>query len=56
MEFPREDVPNRCLILDENMPDGKEFFIGDRKHGLLLVIEVFRDEMEYAMEHGSGAV
>jgi len=53
MEIPRDGEANRCIVFDEYRPDNKDFLIGDRKHGLLLVIEVFRDEMEYAMENGS---
>ena len=53
MEIPRDGEANRCIVFDEYRPDNKNFLIGDRKHGLLLVIEVFRDEMEYAMENGS---
>jgi len=53
-ELPlHEGEPNLCLIFDEYKPDGKEFKIGDKKHGLLLIIEVFRDEMEYAMAKGT---
>ena len=48
-----EGQPNYCILLDEYKPNGTEFTIGNRKHGLLLVVEVFRDEMEYAMENGS---
>jgi len=48
--------PNRCLILDEYKKPGVDFMIGNHKHGLLLVIEVFRSEMEYAMENGSQIV
>jgi len=54
-ELPQgEGEPNLCLIFDEYKPDGKEFKIGDKKHGLLLIIEVHRDEMEYAMAYGTG--
>ena len=54
-EMPqKEGEPNLCLIFDEYKPDGKEFKIGDRTHGLLLIIEVHRDEMEYAMNNGTG--
>ena len=52
-EVPRDDEPNRCLVLDEYIPDGKEFYIGDKKHHLLLLIEVFPQEMQYARENGS---
>jgi hypothetical protein len=54
-EIPQnEGEPNLCLIFDEYKPGGKEFKVGDRKHGLLLIIEVHRDEMEFAMENGTG--
>jgi len=54
-ELPQNDgKPNLCLIFDEYKPDGREFKIGDRKHGLLLIIEVHRDEMEYARVNGTG--
>jgi hypothetical protein len=54
-EMPlHEGEPNLCLIFDEYKPDGKEFRIGKKTHGLLLIIEVFRDEMEYAMANGTG--
>jgi len=54
-ELPlHEGEPNLCLIFDEYKPDGKKFKIGNKKHGLLLVVEVFRDEMEYAMANGTG--
>ncbi len=54
-ELPQDEgEPNLCLIFDEYKPNGKEFRIGTRKHGLLLVMEVFRDEMEFAMSNGTG--
>lgn len=55
-EVPLGEGETRCLILDEYAPDGKSFEINGNKHGLLLCLEVFRSEMEYAMEHGSAAV
>ena len=48
-----EGEPNLCVILDEYKPNGIEFTIGGKKHMLLLVIEVFRDEMEFAMQNGA---
>ncbi|MBN9380346.1 MAG: suppressor of fused domain protein [Chitinophagaceae bacterium] len=51
-----EDEPNMFVILDEYRPDNLEFRIGDNKHGLLLIMEVFREEMEYARENGSAAL
>jgi hypothetical protein len=54
VEVPgKEGEPNFCVVLDEYKPNGIEFTIGNRKHGLLLVIEIFRDEMNYAMKNGS---
>lgn len=56
-ELPgKEGEPNRCLIFDEYAPDGTPFEIDGKKHCLLLCLEVFRSEMEYAMEHGGDAV
>jgi hypothetical protein len=52
----KEGEPNICLIFDEYVSVGKSFEIEGKKHGLLLVIEVFRSEMEHAMKHGSAAV
>ena len=52
----KEGEPNTCLLFDEYAPGGRSFDIGGKKHGLLLVIEVFRSEMEHAMKHGSAAV
>lgn len=55
MEAPGEEgEPNICLLLDDYRPDGVEFIISERKHGLLLVIEVFREEMEWARANGGG--
>jgi hypothetical protein len=48
-EVPKEGEDNRCLIFDLY----KEFKVGDRQHHLLLCLEVFRSEMEYAMQNGS---
>lgn len=52
-EIPNDDNENICLVFDLYEPDGKEFFIGERKHHLLLCLQVFRDEMDYARENGS---
>lgn len=53
-EYPQQDgEPNICLVFDEYKPDGIDFNIGQRKHGLLLILEIHRDEMEFAMENGS---
>ena len=53
-EMPtKEGEPNICLIFDEFKPEGKEFTVGNRKHGLLLIMEVHRDEMEFAINNGT---
>jgi len=56
-EIPGEEgEPGICLIFDEYRPNEKSFEIDGRKHCLLLCMEIFRSEMEYAMEHGSDTV
>jgi len=50
------DKPHCCLMFDEYRKPGVDFMIGSRKHGLLLVMEVFRSEMEYAMNNGTQIV
>lgn len=53
-EMPKnENEPKLCLIFDDYKPNGKDFIIGNRKHGLLLVMEVHKDEMEYAITNGT---
>ncbi len=44
------------LVFDEWKSPNAEFRIGPKKHGLLLCIEIFRSEMEYAMQNGSDAL
>lgn len=51
-----EGEPNICLIFDNYAPDGTPFEINGKKHCLLLLIEVFRSEMEYARMKGTAAV
>jgi hypothetical protein len=56
-EIPLEEgKPNLCLIFDEYRKDGIGLEIEGQKHCLLLCMEVFRSEMEYAMRHGSATV
>jgi hypothetical protein len=56
-EVPDEEgKPHLCLIFDEYRKDGVGLEIDGSKHCLLLCIEVFRSEMQYAMRHGSAAV
>jgi len=47
-----DDKPTRYIILDEYKRSNVDFMIGKKRHGLLLVIEVFNSEMEHAMENG----
>ncbi len=51
-----EDEPKVCLIFDEYRKGDAGFEIAGQRHCLLLCIEVFRSEMEYAMQHGSAIV
>jgi hypothetical protein len=56
-ELPGKDEEStRCLIFYEYAPHGIPFEIDGKKHCLLLCLEVFRSEMEYAMENGSTVV
>ncbi len=48
-----EGEPNRCVVFDEYRKPGVDFRVGDREHGLLICMELFRSEMEYAMSEGS---
>lgn len=53
IEVPNGTKDNNCLILGHYNPENKEFKIGENRHHLLLCLEVFRDEMEYARKNGS---
>ena len=55
-EVPQEGEKNRCVVFDLYEPDGKIFQIDNRQHHLLLCLEVFRSEMNYARENGSDAL
>jgi hypothetical protein len=52
-EVPGSEGEYRCVVFDNYLPGNKAFQVGDRKHHLLLCLEVFRSEMEYARQHGS---
>ena len=52
-EIPVDGEENRCLVFDNYQPSNKEFKVGDRKHHLLLCLEIFKSEMEFAREDGS---
>ncbi|MBN1764263.1 MAG: suppressor of fused domain protein [Sedimentisphaerales bacterium] len=56
-EFPPDDgKESPCLVFDEYKKEGVDFTINGKKHGLLLCIEVFRCEMEYARKNGTAAL
>lgn len=48
-----DDESNTCLVFDLYEPDKKHFTIGNRRHHLLLCIQIFKSEMEYARKNGS---
>lgn len=48
-----EGGKNTCLVFDLYQPDNKEFRIGERKHHLLLCLQIFRSEMEFSRANGS---
>jgi hypothetical protein len=52
-EIPWEDDEVNCLVFDEFDTKGISFEIEGKKHCLLLCIEIFRSEMEYAKQFGS---
>jgi len=52
-ELPDDDG-SRYLVFDHYQPGETEFTIGDRKHHLLLCLEVFKSEMDFARANGSG--
>lgn len=53
-EVPVDGGENQCLIFENYSPGNKTFTVGDRRHHLLLCLEVFRSEMEFARENGTG--
>lgn len=54
VEIPNgENEENTCLIFDLYERDGKQFKVGTRTHHLLLCMQLFRSEMDYARANGS---
>ncbi len=51
-----EEEENTCLIFDIYEPESKKFKIGEREHHLLLCLQVFRSEMDFARKNGSEKV
>ena len=52
-EIPNDNGDNTCLVFDAYKIDGQDFLINGKMYGLLVCIEIFRSEMEYAMKYGS---
>ena len=53
-EIPNDEgEENTCVVFDIYRPNNNDFLIGDRKHHLLLCIQIFRSEMEYSRANGS---
>lgn len=48
-----DDESNTCLVFDLYEPDKKQFNVGNRRHHLLLCMQIFKCEMEYARKNGS---
>ncbi len=54
IEIPNgENEENTCLVFDLYEPNGKKFKVGTREPHLLLCLQVFRSEMDYARQNGS---
>jgi len=55
-EFPAdmERVGGKCLIFDSYEPDG--VVPNNENFGMMLIIEIFRDEMAFAMKNGGAAL
>jgi hypothetical protein len=57
LEIPAEKQEDRRYIIFDNFTsDNKSFKIDDQQHGLLLIIDLYKSEMEFAMENGSTAL
>jgi hypothetical protein len=53
-EFPAdENEDSTYMIFDLYEPDGREFKIGNKKHHLLLCMQIFKSEMEFSRANGS---
>jgi Suppressor of fused protein (SUFU) len=55
MEMPADETHDaKCLVFDAYVNPAADFVVDGRAYGLLLVIEVLRSEMEFAMQEGTG--
>ncbi|WMJ71711.1 hypothetical protein RCC89_00785 [Cytophagaceae bacterium ABcell3] len=53
-ELPNGDgKENTCLLFDLYEPGSKKFKVGDRQHHLLLCLQIFKSEMDFARGNGS---
>lgn len=52
-EIPEDGSVTKFFVFDEYKPNGTEFMIGNKKHGLLLMIEIHREELDFATNNGS---
>lgn len=56
-EIPGDDTEeSKYLIFDEYRPGEKKFKIGEKDHHLLLCMEVFKNEMEFARAKGGSVL
>ncbi len=56
-ELPGKDEQDvNYLVFDEFDRKGVPFIVEGREHGLILCIEIFRSELDYARESGSAAL
>jgi hypothetical protein len=51
-----EKEEKKYILFDNYIPDGKEFKISERKHHLLLCLEVFKSELEFSRTNGSASL
>lgn len=54
-EIP-DDESTHCVVLANYDPEGTGFIVSGRRHCLLLCMEIFRSEMDYARQAGSDAL
>jgi len=55
-ELPLDDNETVPLVFDEYSTPENPFQINGKRHGLLLIMEIFPSELEYARNNGSGAL
>ncbi len=55
-ELPWDDGETNYLIFDEYSTRENPFVINGNQHGLLLIMEIFPSELEYAKENSSSAL